>query len=156
MKMCFSASCWLENVCSSDISFWVEIRPVMSVILIMDYQNFLSLGIMLWVIWRLHCTQRVAPFWWGLLWAPFLSHCLLLCESPLVMPGPDFTADVQFDLYIVSPICSHMLSKLLLFRNSATWQSQESNRKDQGKRSFQRQGVQKFLSPLDLSQVWLF
>lgn len=136
--------------------FWIKIRPVVSFILIMDYQNFLSLGIMLWVTERLHCTQRVAPFWWGLLWAPLLSHSLLLCESPLVVPGPDFTADVQFDLYIISPISSHRLSKLPLFWNSATCQSQGSNRKDQGKRSFHRQGVQKFLSPLDLSQVWLF
>lgn len=73
----------------------------------MDYQNFLCLGIMLCVIERLQCTERAAPFWWGLLWAPFLSHCLLLCESPLVVPVPDFTADVQFELYVVSYLQSH-------------------------------------------------
>lgn len=67
--------CWLENVHPSDTSFWIEIRPIMSVIL-MDYQNYLSLEIMLCVIERLHCAQRVAPFWWGQLWGPFLSHCL--------------------------------------------------------------------------------
>lgn len=39
------------------------------------------------------CRERAAPFWGSLLWAPFLSHCCLLCKNPLVVPVPDFTAD---------------------------------------------------------------